>query len=199
MGKEVFGKVPTGGPDGGSDRKRPKSRSPLAGETLELAPLEDQIGWYLTHYRYGRTKPCFGNECGCQRAGEKWPTRWQGYLLALEMPQRRVVLAVLTKNCWDGCRALRPGGEALRGSKLTLVRRGGAQGIVEAGIVPDFYPKRTLPELPYTHQDQLMRVWFNGLDSYVDLAAALDLRPSQDPVEADDSSADGALGREDDV
>jgi hypothetical protein len=82
----VWDRIPNGGPTAGGDRKRPKTRSPGPGERLLLAPLEDAPGWYLTHYRNRRTKPCLGELCGCQKADAPWPTRWQGYI-----PPRRAV------------------------------------------------------------------------------------------------------------
>lgn len=191
-----FDHIPSGGPNAASERKRPKTRSPGPGERLLLAPIEDSVGWYLTHYRNKRTKPCLGDRCGCQKADEPWPVRWQGYVLALEMPKRLVVLAMLTKNAWDMCPELRDGRQSLRGGQLILTRKGGAQGIVEAAFVPSFYPLSQIPTLPYTHQDQLMRVWFSGLDDYVDVNAAFDLGARSAPLYDDDGQGDGQGGKE---
>jgi hypothetical protein len=183
--------IPTGGPGNGDARKRPKSRSPGPGERLLLAPLEESVGWYLTHYRNKRTKPCLGDLCGCQASEEKWPTRWMGYVLAMEMPKRVIVLAMLTRNCWEMCPALREVGEPLRGAQLILTRKGGSQGIVEAGIVPGFYPTAQLPVLPYTHKDQLMRVWFSGLDDYVQVNKFFDVGQHAAPLLDDLDQVDG--------
>jgi hypothetical protein len=116
-----------------------------------------------------------------------------GYVLALEMPARKVVLAMLTKNCWDCCPSLRAAGESLRGSQLILTRKGGAQGILEAGLIPGFYPLASIPEIPYTHKDQLLRVWFSGLDDYVEVGQAFDLPGSLAPL-FDDEQEDLGLG-----
>jgi hypothetical protein len=191
-----FDHIPTGGPGQNGERKRPKTRSPGPGERVLLAPIEDAVGWYLTHYRNKRTKPCLGDRCGCQKADEPWPTRWQGYILALEMPKRQLVLAMLTKNCWDMCGELRDNKISLRGGQLILTRKGGAQGIVEAAFVPGFYPLSQIPVVAYTHQDQLLRVWFSGLDDYVDVNKAFDLGAKSAPLSDDDVPDDQVEGKE---
>jgi len=191
-----FDHIPSGGPNVNGERKRPKTRSPGSGERVLLAPVEDAVGWYLTHYIHGRTKPCLGDRCACQKADKPLPTRWQGYVLALEMPKRQVVLALLTKNCWDVCAELRDGKQSLRSGQLILTRKGGAQGVVEAAFVPGFYPMSQIPVLAYTHQDQLMRVWFAGLDDYADVSKLVDIGPASAPLFEDHDQVDQVEGKE---
>lgn len=191
----VWDQIPTGGPSGKDSRRRPKTRSPGPGERVLLAPLEDHVGWYLTHYRNRRTKPCLGDRCACQKADSPWPCRWQGYMLALEMPKRVVVLAMLTKNCWDMAEELRQPTVSLRGAQIVLTRRGGAQGVVEAAVIPGFYPLAQIPAIPYTHKDQLLRVWFSGLDDYADVAKAFEVPAHPQPLlggDQDDEPKEGA-------
>jgi hypothetical protein len=195
----IWDQIPSGGPAPEPSRRRPKTRQPLAGERLELCVLEAKVGWYLTHFQLGRTKPCLGEMCACQQADKTVPTRWQGYVLATELPRSGVVLAVLTRNCYDTCPELRDTSKSLLGAHLILTRKGGAQGIVLAHVQYDAHPLRLLPKLPYTHRDQLLRVWFSGMDSYLDVNKFFtDVSPSDTPLygeeekPADTERKDGA-------
>jgi hypothetical protein len=73
---------------------------------------------------------------------------------------------------------------------LILTRKGGAQGIVEASVLPDFYPLSQIPTLPYSHKDQLLRVWFSGLDDYADVNKAFEIPGHSAPL-YDDEDLDG--------
>lgn len=184
----VWDDIPTGGPNGRDERKRPKSRSPGPGERLTLMLCEDSVGWYLTHFMNRRTKPCLGARCKCQAATPPLAKRWQGYILGMEMPRRLIVLAMLTRNVWDTCTELRDSKTSLKGAQLVLTRKGGAQGIVEAQLAPGWYPLAQVPLLPYTHKDQLLRVWFGGMDDYVDLNQFFQIEGLREPVNQEDKT-----------
>lgn len=188
MQQSVWDRLPSGRPDAEPESRRPRSRTPGPGETLVLVPLEDGVGWYQTHFLNKRTKPCLGELCPCQRADRPLRKRWQGYILALEMPQRKLVLALLSHNTWASCPELRTHQYSLRGAKLTLTRKGGAQGPIVGLVEPDFYPLSQVPVLPYGHKDQLLRVWFGGLTDYVEVAKAFEIEARETPsplVESD--------------
>jgi len=172
----VWDNVVTGTPETDYGRTKPRVRRVAVGGQLCLMPVEDRVGWYLTHYRNRRTFPCLGQVCECQRGENPLPARWYGWILALEMPARKLVLASVTHNCWETCPALALTDRSLRGSRMVLSRKGqGHNGRVSCTVDFGAFPLRIVPTLPFTQRDVLYRVWF---------AEAGDLRNAADFYQA---------------
>lgn len=197
MSESIWDHIPSGGPGPGDKiKKRPKTRAPKAGERLKLMPLEDTVGWYLTHYHNDRTKPCLKARCWCQQADKPAPTRWVGYLLAKIHDSSEVVLAMLTPNCAATCPDVVQNQTSLRGSQMVLTRTGHAQGQVDCYVHHGFYPLRVVPVLPYTHREQLLRVWFPGVADYADLEALFRFESYLAPLTDEETAKEQGQWRE---
>lgn len=158
----VWDNVVTGTPDVEYGRMKPRARRVGVGGELCLMPLEDKVGWYLTHYQNRRTFPCLGEACACQRSENPVTARWYGWILALEMPARKLVLASVTHNCWETCEALQKTDRSLRGSRMVLSRKGeGHNGRVTCSVQFAAFPLRVVPTLPFGQRDVLYRIWFS--------------------------------------
>jgi len=163
----IWDQVVGGRPDDPA-KKGPQTRRCKAGEVYRCWPLEDQAGWYLTHFLGQRTRPCLGEVCMCQSSETPVRTRWTGWILVAERFRPLLVrLLALTENCWDSCDALRNPTVLLRGRELMLRRpKGGARGKVYAEVSDQNYDPEAMPRLPYTQKDQLLRVWFSEKDGF---------------------------------
>jgi len=166
--KNVWEKIPSGRPDDPA-KKGPEVRRVKPGETLRTFPLEDNVGWWLVHFLGQLTRPCLGPECLCHRAEKAIRTRWTGWILVAEnFRPLSIKLLALTENCWTSCEELQRTDFPLRGRCLILRRNAkGNKGRVYASIDPDFsHAPSSLPRLPYTHRDQLLKLWFSGRFGY---------------------------------
>jgi hypothetical protein len=180
--EDYWDHIVTGVPDR-DDKRRPKSRRPGIGETLELMPLEASVGWYYTHFLRRRTRPCLGSRCFCQKEDSPVESRWVGWILAFDVKAKKDILAALTDNCYKSCSVLQLPDVDLRGCKLTLKRHGkAANGKVTAEVEIDAFPKYKDIRLPYTQRDQLMRVWFSPRDSYAEVCEYGDVEAKPDPL-----------------
>jgi hypothetical protein len=180
---DIWDQIVGGRPDDPS-KKGPQVRRCREGERYNCFPLEDRAGWYLTHWIGTRTRPCLGDACICRTRDTPIKVRWSGWLLVAESLRPLVVrLLALTENCWDTCEFFRLPDTALRGRSLTLTRpRGGQKGRVFATVSDPVPSMKALPKLPYTHRDQLLRVWFSvnaEYDEFSEYAHTRWLRPAK--------------------
>jgi len=161
-------KMRTGTPEDPA-KKGPQVRRVLPGETLKVWPLEERAGWYVTHFLGQLTRPCLGDECICHSIETPVRTRWAGWILVAENFRPLLVrLLALTENCWDSCEELRRADFNWRGRMMILTRpKGGFRGRVYVKVddVMVRHPE-SMPKLPYTHKDQLLKVYFTQKHGY---------------------------------
>lgn len=99
---------------------------PKAAESFNVAILGSRVHGFWTHY-HDRTEPCTEPKDQCEGCKRQWPSRWKGYVHALQEPGMIEGFLELTALGRERVLDLVGGEAMLRGSRLKIQRGGGVK------------------------------------------------------------------------
>lgn len=134
---------------------------PKPGTPFTFIVLSETMLSLNKHYMPRRTIPCTGIRETCEGCQGKLPFRWYGYLACCGAMDRLLCIAEVTGGAADSCPTLTNKKVNLRGSRLTLRRRGQA---ANSPILAELLPGRDAANIPacFDLKEQLLLIWGIG-------------------------------------
>lgn len=108
-------------PNAGQPATLPILRAPT-GHALSGPIVSSDLIGTRTHFHHGRTTPCLSPKCEACDDGNPW--RWHGYIIAYGLKSGGLFILELTPSACEPLVAWRQHYSSLRGSLLTIWRRG---------------------------------------------------------------------------